>query len=151
MKNFPQYILWALMAITILFSLLFFFGSEETVNCNGIDFEAPTFTSSFITLAFTFIVIAALATIALAALSFANKVASNPKAVLVPLVAFGVLAVLLLATYFGADTNPINIIGYEGSQEPYVYRLTNMCMTSAFVLAIVACVATLCSSLFKKF
>lgn len=151
MNNIPKYILWALMAITIVVALIFFFGSTETVKCNGIDFEAPTFTSTFISLAYAFIIIAAIATLGLAILSFVNKIASNPKAVLVPVVAFGILAVLLLATYFGADTNPINIIGYEGSQEPWVYRLTNMCMTSAFILAGVACVATLCSSLVKKF
>lgn len=151
MNNIPKYILWALMAVTILFAVLFFFGSEETVKCNGIDFEAPTFTSMFIGLAFVFLAIATLATLGLAGLSFGNKVASNPKAVAIPMIAFGVLAVLLLVTYFAADTTKMNIIGYEGSQEPWVYRLTNMCMVSAFVLATVAIICTLCSSLVKKF
>lgn len=151
MNNIPKYILWALMAITIVITLIFFVGGEEKVLCNGIEFDAPTSTSTFISLAFAFIIIAVIATVALAGLSFINKVVSNPKAVLVPIIAFGVLAVLLLATYFGADTTPINIIGYEGGHDAWIYRLTNMCMCSAFVLAIVACLATVTSSLFKKF
>ncbi len=151
MNNIPKYVLWALMAVTIVIALIFFFGSSEQVMCNGIPFEAPTSTSAFLSLAFAFIIIAVIATLILAVLSFLNKVFSDTKAVLVPLAAFGVLVLLLLITYFSADTTPISIVGYEGDQDPYVYRLTNMCMTSAFVLAAVACIATLCSSLFKKF
>ena len=151
MNNIPKFILWALMAITIVITAIFFLGGTEHVMCNGIDFEAPTTTSLFIGLAFAFIIVAALVTAALAALSFSHKIASDPKAVFVPIIAFAALAVLLLATYWVADTTPINIIGYEGGHEPWIYRLSNMCMCSAFVLAAIACLVTLTSSLFKKF
>lgn len=148
--NFPKYILWGLVALTIIFTLLFFCGSTESYPCNGINIEAPSFTPTFIGLAFAFIILATLVTLIFALKSFVSKLMSDPKSVMVPLIFVGVLFVLFLTTYFGASTETINILGYEGTPKPWEYRLTNMCMISAFVLAALAFLATICSSLFKK-
>ncbi|MBR5695451.1 MAG: hypothetical protein IKX43_04355 [Paludibacteraceae bacterium] len=149
-SNFPKFILWGLVALTIVFTLIFFCGGTESYLCNGISIEAPSFVSTFIGLAFAFIILATVVTIAFAIKSFVSKLSYDPKSVMVPLIFVGVLAVLLLITYFGADTTKMSITGYEGSQEPWVYRITNMCMVSSFILAAIAFLATICSSLFKK-
>ena len=148
--NFPKYILWGLVGLTIIFTLIFFCGSTESYPCNGIMIEAPSFVPTFIGLAFAFIILASLATLVFALITFVSKLLSDPKSVMVPLIFVGVLLVLFLVTYYGADTTKINITGYDGSQEPWVYRITNMCMVSSFILAGVAFVATIGSSLFKK-
>ncbi len=148
--NFPKYILWALVALTIIFTLIFFCGSTETYVCNGISIEAPSFVPMFLGLAFAFIILASFVTLAFAMKSFSSKLMTDPKSVMVPLIFVGALGVLLLVTYFAADTKVINITGYDGSQEPWVYRITNMCMVSSFILAAIAFLATICSSLFKK-
>ncbi|MBO7607071.1 MAG: hypothetical protein J6T28_05585 [Paludibacteraceae bacterium] len=148
--NIPKYILWALVALTIIFTLLFFCGSTEMYTCNGIQIEAPSFVPTFLGLAYAFIILATLATLAFALKSFVSKLMTDPKSVMVPLIFVGVLCVLLLVTYFGADTTKMTITGYEGSQEPWVYRITNMCMMSSFILAAIAFIATIGSSLFKK-
>lgn len=148
--NIPKYILWALLAITIVFSLIFFFGSTEEVKCNGIPLEAPTFTSAYLVLAVVFVAIATLVTFAFAIKSFASKVSYEPTSVMVPLISFAALALLLIISYFGADTQQMNIIGYDGSQEPWVYQITNMCIVSSFVLAGIAFLAAICSPLLKN-
>ena len=61
------------------------------------------------------------------------------------------LALMLIITYFGADTTPMNIVGYEGSQEPWVYKITNMCMVSAMILAAIATFVTLFGFVLKRF
>ena len=148
--NIPKYILWVLVALAIVFALLFFCGSTETYMCNGIAIEAPSFVPTFLGLAYVFIVLAALVTLVFAVKSFVSKLSYDPKSVMVPLIFVGVLATLFLITYFSADTKPMSILGYDGSHEPWVYRITNMCMVSSFVLAAIAFIATICSSLFKK-
>lgn len=147
----PNFILWGLLAITIVFTLIFFCGSTENYDCNGISFDAPSFTPAFIALAYVFIGIATVVTFAFAIKSFVSKLSFDPKSVFVPLISVAALALLLIITYCAADTTPIHIIGYDGSQEPWELSLTNMCMVSAFVLAGIACVVTLGSSLVKKF
>ncbi len=148
--NIPKYILWALLAVTIVFSLIFFFGSTEKVTCNGIPLDAPTFTSAYLVLAVVFVAIATLVTLAFAIKSFASKVSYDSKSVMIPLIAFAALALLLIITYFGADTQKINIVGYEGAQDPWVYQITNMCIVSSFVLAGIAFIAAICSPLLKN-
>ena len=148
--NIPKYILWGLVALTIIVALIFFCGSTESYPCNGINIDAPSFTPTFIGLAFVFIILASLVTLAFALITFVSKLMVDPKSVMVPLIFVGVLAVLFLITYFGADTTKMSITGYEGSHEPWVYRITNMCMITSFILAGVAFIATIGSSLFKK-
>ncbi|MCR5498527.1 MAG: hypothetical protein K6F48_11890 [Paludibacteraceae bacterium] len=148
--NIPKYILWGLVALTVIFTLLFFCGDTESYLCNGISIEAPSFVPTFIGLAFAFIILASLVTIVFALKSFGSKLMTDTKSVMVPLIFVGVLAVLLLTTYFGADTTRMSITGYDGSHDPWVYRITNMCMMSSFILAAIAFLATIGSSLFKK-
>ncbi len=144
-------VLIALMAITLVICGFFYLGGEESVPTTAGDTDAPVYTSMMISWAYVLIIIAAVATLAFAILVFISKASYNPKSVIVPLITTLVLGVLLLATYFGADTTPISIIGYEGSHEPSIYRLTNMCITSAVVLAAVATFVTLFGFLAKKF
>ncbi len=148
--NIPKYILWGLVALTIIFTLIFFCGDTESYSCNGISIEAPSFVPTFIGLAYAFIILASLVTLVFALKSFVSKLMTDPKSVMVPLIFVGALGVLLLVTYFCADTKVIEITGYEGSKEPWVYRITNMCMMSSFILAAIAFIATIGSSLFKK-
>ena len=133
--NIPKYILWGLVALTIIFALIFFCGSTESYPCNGINIDAPSFTPTFIGLAFVFIILASLVTLVFALITFVSKLMVDPKSVII---------------YFGADTTKMSITGYEGSHEPWVYRITNMCMITSFILAGVAFIATIGSSLFKK-
>ena len=149
--SLPNLVLRGLLAIAIVFTLIFFCGSTENYDCNGISFEAPSFTPAFIALAYVFVGIATVVTLAFAIMSFVSKLSYNPKSVFVPLISVAALALLLIITYCAADTQPMNITGYEGSQEPWVYKITNMCMVTSFILAGIACVVTLGSSLVKKF
>jgi hypothetical protein len=91
------------------------------------------------------------ATLFFAIYSFVIKAKYDIKSVIVPTVSVLGVALLLLITYTTADTTPINIVGYEGSQEPWIYKLTNMCMVTSAILASIATFVTLFGFIAKKF
>ena len=149
-SNFPKYVLWGLLCVTLVFAGIFFFGPSESYVFNGSKFDAPSLTSGFLILAVAFIIIAAVVTLVSAAVTFGSRLVYDRKKVMVPLIAVLILAVLFLITYFGADTTKLNITGYEGSHDAWVYRITNMCMVSSFVLAAIAFLSAIASSFIKK-
>lgn len=151
MQKINKYLLWALMAISLIVCIFFFcLGTEQYATTAG-EMEAPAYTSMLLNWCYFLLILAAAATVAFAAITFGTKLKYDWKSVMVPTISVVVVAILLLATYWGADTTPINIIGYEGSQEPSIYRITNMCLTSSVVLAAIATFCTLFGFLAKKF
>ena len=147
----PSIVLAVLMVITLVICGLFYAGSTEAVECTSGSFDAPSHTDTMINWIYILIMIAGITTVGLAIVSFVIKLAKDPKSVIVPSVAMCGLALMLIITYFGADTTPMNIVGYEGSQEPWVYKITNMCMVSAMILAAIATFVTLFGFVLKRF
>lgn len=149
-EKLPFIVLVILMAISIIICGVFYAGGTEPVECTSGSIDAPIGTDAMINWMYVLLVITTIVTIAFAILSFAIKFAQGPKAIIVPTIAIVGLAIMLIATYFGADTTPINIVGYEGSQEPWTYRLTNMCMVSSAILGVIATIVTLFGFLLKR-
>lgn len=142
LNKISSYVFYVLMAITLVVCGMFYLGDLESVPTTAGDMEAPVNTSALIGWAYALVIIAAVATLAYALYTFVSKLTYNWRTVITPLVSVAAVGILLLATYYGADTNPIAITGYEGSQEPWVYQLSNMCIVSAVVLAVIALLAT---------
>ena len=143
LNKISSYVFYVLMAITLVVCGMFYLGGEETVATTAGDTIAPENTSVLIGWAYALIIVAAVATLAYALYTFVTKLTYNVKSVITPIVSVVAVGALLLATYFGADTTPIAITGYEGSQEPWVYQLSNMCIVSAVVLAVIAIIVTI--------
>lgn len=150
-KEINRVVLAVLMAISVIVCAVFFFGGTEDVATTAGDLEAPVYTSLLLNWSYILFALTAIVTIAFAVMTFVSKLSYDWKSVVVPMISFVVLVVLLLATYFGADTTPINIVGYEGSQEPFIYQITNMCLVSSCILAAIATFVTLFGFLIKKF
>ncbi len=150
LSNLNKYVLWLLMGLSVIVCAFFFLGGTEDVPTTAGDLEAPIYTSMMLNWSYILLAITAIVTVAFAVMTFISKVTYDWKSVIVPLISFVVLAVLLLATYFGADTTPINIVGYEGSQEPFIYQITNMCLVTSYILAAIATFVTLFGFLAKK-
>ncbi len=144
-------VLAALMGVTVLICAFFYLGDTEAFTTTAGEMDAPSNTSLMINWAYILIGFAAFATAALAILTFVSKLSYNWKSVMVPMITFVALGSLLLITYFGADTTPMNIVGYEGSHEPGIYQITNMCLVSAVVLAAIATFVTLFGWVAKRF
>ena len=138
------------MAISVIICAYFFLSAPKEFETTAGMMEAPEATDWIINLCYAFIGLACIATVVFVLISFISQVLFNPKSVLVPVVAIVALAVLMISTYFGADVTPINIIGYEGSQEPFIYQITNMCMVTSAVLGGIAVFVTLFGFLIKK-
>jgi hypothetical protein len=151
MDKINKYILWALMAISIAITVIFFVGGTTDYDTTAGAMEAPVYTSTMINWCYVLMAIAAFATLFFAIYSFVIKAMYDIKSVIVPTVSVLGVALLLLITYTTADTTPINIVGYEGSQEPWIYKLTNMCMVTSAILASIATFVTLFGFIAKKF
>ncbi len=150
-KEINKVVLAVLMAISVIVCAVFFLGGTEDVPTTAGDLEAPVYTSWMLNWSYILFALTAVVTIIFAVMTFVSKLSYDWKSVVVPMISFVVLVVLMLATYFGADTTPINIVGYEGSQEPYIYQITNMCLVSSIILAAIATFVTLFGFLVKKF
>ena len=149
-NKIPSIVLAVLMIITLIVCGFFYIGGEEAYATTAGEVDAPSYTSMLINWAYVLVLIASIATVVFALYTFILKATYNGKSVIVPLITFAALALLLLITYLCADTTPLNIVGYEGSQEPWVYRLTNMCIASSVILAAIATFVTIFGFLGKK-
>lgn len=150
-EKIPSIVLALLMAISLGICAWFYGGGTVDVECTSGSISAPKATDAMINWTYVLVLITAIATVVLATISFIIKSSQSMKSIMIPTIAMLALIIMLIATYFGADTTPINIVGYEGSQEPSVYRLTNMCMVSSAILATIATIVTLFGFLLKRF
>lgn len=151
MEKINKYVLWVLMAISVIITVIFFVGGIESVDTTAGAMDAPVYTSTMINWCYVLLALAAIATVFFAMMTFVSKAMYDVKSIIVPLVSVIGLGLLLLITYTTADTTPINIVGYEGSQEPWIYKLTNMCMVTSAILASIATFVTLFGFIAKKF
>lgn len=151
MEKINKYVLWVLMAASVIITVIFFVGGIESVDTTAGAMDAPVHTSTMINWCYVLLALAAIATAFFAMMTFVSKAMYDVKSIIVPLVSVIGLGLLLLITYTTADTTPINIVGYEGSQEPWIYKLTNMCMVTSAILASIATFVTLFGFIAKKF
>ncbi|MBR5972852.1 MAG: hypothetical protein IK017_09410 [Paludibacteraceae bacterium] len=150
-SNISRYVLYALLLITLIVCGFFYFGGESMESTPAGQFPTPVFTSTLMYWAFALVIIAALATLCFALLTFASKVSYDAKSVLVPVIFVGVLGVILLITYLAADTTPYTIVGLEHPITAGEMSLANMCIVTSVILACIAAFVSFFGFLAKKF
>lgn len=146
-KKLTVYLSWALMAITLIFAILFYFGGVVK-GTEGTRYEEPLITNSFIL--YTYILVAI--TVVLTIFFTVRALILNPKGLKLALVAFGIVAVLIVIAALLADDTVLNLPHYKGKGNvPRTLLWTDIGLYVAYFLAGLAVVAILYSEISKYF
>ncbi|HNT93312.1 MAG: hypothetical protein H6545_08120 [Bacteroidales bacterium] len=146
-KKLTNYLSWALMALTLVFAILFYFGGV-VAGTEGTRFEEPKVTNSFIFYAYILIGI----TLVLTILFTIRNLILNPKGLRLTLIALGVGVVLVIIAALLADDTVLNLPHYKGKDNvPRTLLWTDIGLYVAYFLAALAVLAILYSEIAKYF
>lgn len=146
-RKFTLIMSWVLMALTVIFAILFYFGGVVK-GTEGTRYEEPTVTNSFILYAYILTAI----TIALTLFFSIRNLVLNPKGLKMALVALGIGAVLVIIAAFMADDTVLNLPHYKGKDNvPRTLLWTDIGLYVAYFLAALALVAIVYSEIAKYF
>ena len=142
------YALYAMFAIILIVMGIFFFGGDATGDAviPGVDPEMwqPAQTDVLFGLAVA-------ATIIAAVFQFGAALKDNPAGAIKSLLGLVLLVVVLVVAWAMGDGTPMNIPGYDGSDNvPFWLKITDMFLYSIYILLFVTIVAIIASGIKKK-
>ena len=112
----PKITLWSLLALGILFILMFFLGgSNGSLEVAGDFLDIPRFTNAFLIWVYILLAIAIFVTLAVVVVEFRNNWKTNRRKAYMTLGVVCGFVVLALICWFLGSPEKINIIGYEGT------------------------------------
>ena len=146
-KKLTMYLSWALMAITLVFAVLFYLGGVVK-GTEGTRYEEPLITNSFILYTYFLVAITVLLTVFFSV----RALVLNPKGLKLALMAIGILAVLMGIAALLADDTVLNLPHYKGKGNvPRTLWWTDIGLYVAYFLAALAVIAILYSEISKYF
>ncbi|HUS85769.1 MAG TPA: hypothetical protein VMW76_00900 [Bacteroidales bacterium] len=138
---------WVLMGITVVFAIIFYFGSvkPDTV---GTRLEEPVVTQSFLVWAYFLFFATAGITIIFSIINFII----NPKGTKIILIAFLAGAAVIVVAYLFADDTVLNMPFYDGKDNvPQTLKFVDTVMFTAYILAGLALLSILYSTISRVF
>ena len=146
-KKLTVYLSWVLMALTLVFALLFYFGGMVP-GTEGTRYAEPKITNSFIV--YTYILVGI--TVVLTLFFSFRALILNPKGLKLTLVALGVGAVLVVIAALLADDTVLNLPHYKGKGNvPRTLLWTDIGLYVAYFLVALAVIAIFYSEISKYF
>ena len=153
-SRISRWTLYALSAVTIVLIALFFFGgnvSPENQYAELVGIVEPNFTNGLLYWKYILLAITVFAVFAFSIMGFINSFRHNRKRAINSLLTLVVFAVLLVIAYTIGDGTPLNILGYEGTDNvPAMLKLTDMWIYSVYILMTLTILAMLFSPLIKR-
>jgi len=146
-KKITLYLSWGLMALTVLFAILFYFGGVVK-GTEGTRYEQPTVTNSFIVFAYLLLGITALLTLFFSV----RNLVLNPKNLKMVLLVLAAGAVLVIIAALLADNSVLNLPHYKGKDNvPRTLFWTGTGLIVAYFLVAIAIIAIFYSEIAKFF
>ena len=153
-SRISRWTLYALTAVTIALIALFFFGGTvqpENQYAELVGIAEPSFTNGLLYWIYVLLAITVFAVVAFSIMGFINNFRYNKKRAINSLVTLLVFAVLLVIAYTIGDGTPLDILGYEGTDNvPAMLKLTDMWIYSVYILMSLTILAMLFSPLIKR-
>ena len=145
LTNILSYVLYALLAVTVVFTIMFFTGGDVP----GETYRTPVYTDMILNWAKFLTVAAAIVTV----LFEIVNVALNPKNAVRSLISIAVLVIIALVSYSLADGTPLQLGGYEGPDNvPSMLKLAGAFLYGTYALlgiVVAAILGTEISRIFK--
>lgn len=147
MKNYkmiPKITLWALLAIGIICSIMFYLPvSEGSLEVAGDFLNIPQFTNLFLTWNYILVVLVCLCTLGFVVWEFVKTYKVNKKAALRKLGVVVAFVVLVLICWFIGSPKEVEIIGYEGTDNVgAMAQMSDACLYLTYFL-VLATIATM--------
>ncbi|PRY97025.1 hypothetical protein BY457_11399 [Marinilabilia salmonicolor] len=143
LSKYLSYVLYLLLAVTLVFAGLFYFGGEVE------DAGYPLYTESFLNWGKVLLMIAA----AVAILFEIANLLLHPQAAIRSLISIALLGVIVVIAYSMGDGTPLQLVGYKGPDNvPSMLILGDTFLYSTYILiggALVAILFTEVSRIFK--
>ncbi|WP_010664573.1 hypothetical protein [Marinilabilia salmonicolor] len=143
LSKYLSYVLYLLLAVTLVFAGLFYFGGEVE------DAGYPLYTESFLNWGKILLMIAA----AVAILFEIANLLLHPQAAIRSLISIALLGVIVVIAYSMGDGTPLQLVGYKGPDNvPSMLILGDTFLYSTYILiggALVAILFTEVSRIFK--
>ena len=155
MKNYkmiPKVTLWVLMALGILFSVLFYVGgSEGSLEVAGNFLDIPYFTNLFLTWNYILVFMVVLITLGVVIWEFTKTYKVDKKKALKGLYIVLGAIVLVLICWFMGSPEELKIIGYEGTDNAgSMAQLTDACIYLTYILVFATLVAMVWGIIYTK-
>ena len=149
------YVLYALFAIILVVLGLFYFGGDAQGNAvlTNVDTEMwqPAQTDTLLFLIYGLLFLAVVATVVAFLFQFGAALKDNPVKALKSLIGVIILAVVVIVAWAMGSDQPLNIPGYEGSDNvPFWLKITDMFLYSIYILFGATVLAIIFSSIKKK-
>jgi len=142
-----QIILWVLMAVTIVFAVLFYFGNMVE-GTEGTRLEEPVITQTFLSWAYILLIVAAAITIIFSVVN----IIINPKGIRKGIVALVGAVVIIVIAYLMADDTVLNMPYFTGKgNEPTTLKWVDTGLFTAYILIALAFLAIIWSSVSRIF
>ncbi|TRX64577.1 hypothetical protein [Carboxylicivirga sp. M1479] len=137
-------VLYLLLAITLVFAGMFFFGGEVV----GETYYTPLYTESFLNWAKLLIYITA----GVSVLFEVFHLVANPKNAMRSLISMAILGVIVLVAYSLSDATPLQLIGYNGPDNvPSMLTLAGTMLYGTYLLFGIVVSAILYTELSRLF
>jgi len=144
LSKFLNIALYVILAVTLVLAGMFFLGGDVA----GETYKTPVYTESFLNWAYVLIFIAA-------GISLVFEVVHlvlNPKNAVRTLISIGLIAVVTLVSYGLADTTPLDIVGYQGTDNvPSMLSMSGTFLYVTYILLGAVVVSILYAELSRLF
>ena len=147
MKNYkllPKIALWTLLALGLLFTILFYLPmSEGTLEVAGDFLNIPLFTNVFLVWVYILLGIVILVTLAVVVVDFVNNWKTNRRKAYMTLGVVCGFVVLALLCWFLGSPKEIHIVGYEGSDNVGFWAQLSDAVIYACYILVAATIGTM--------
>ncbi len=120
MKNYkliPKISLWVLMAISVVFTIMFFAGGTNgSLEVAGDFLDIPRFTDLLLDWTYVLVALVCLITLGVVVWEFAKNCKYDRKKAISTLAVVLGFAILIVVCWFLGSPDKIDIIGYEGTE-----------------------------------
>ncbi|MBQ4358110.1 MAG: hypothetical protein K6D57_02340 [Paludibacteraceae bacterium] len=140
MEKISKYVLWVLLALSVVLVFLFYaVTGDDTIDVAGDSFSVPTFTNPVLFWSYILVAFVSIATIVAVVKQYMIKFKTDKTSAIRSLLYAAGLIVLLLITFLIGSGEKLDIIGYEGTDNVGFWaQFTDMCLYTVYVLSAIA-------------
>ncbi len=152
LDKIPRILLYVLMALCVLFGLMFYAGSSEgTLEVAGDFLDIPRYTDLFLYWNYVLAVLAVVVTLAVVVASYAISLKHTPKRAMRTLGYVCVFVLVLVVSWFLGSPEELPILGYEGTDNVGFWaQCTDMIIYSVYALMVAVVLTIIGAAIYVK-
>jgi len=152
LNKIPRIVMYVLIGITAVVAGLFYMGAGYEVSYNNTTYFVPVYINLLMIWTYILLGLAILSTLAFVIVKFVLNTIKSPKSAIKPLCLLAGGVLLFVIAYALGDGTPLNISGYEGTQNVYKWlKITDMFLFVTYALFLAAFGAIALSNVAKYF